>query len=156
MAERRPRRPPGPTGERPGQPVAAAGVRDPGSVRLVRVRGHERRRRCLGPDLPDCARWEKDTEIDTESPNSKFNCSAKFAKFSNKNAINPKNHLKTGTKQSFFPLWTCMWRVFTSIQQPHVKVLHFFLNLVQKTIQLLQNVDEMLNPAQLRMNHPNV
>lgn len=83
LAERRPRRPPGSTGERPGQPVAAAVVRDPGSVRLVRVRRHERRRRGLGADLPDCARWENYIESDIESPNSKF-------RFSIKNAINPK------------------------------------------------------------------
>lgn len=49
-----------------------------------------------------------------------------------------------------------MWRVFTFIQQLHVKVLHSFINLVQETIQLLQNVDEMFNPAQLCVNHPNV
>lgn len=83
VAERRPRRPPGSTGERPGQPVAAAVVREPGSVRLVRVRRHERRRRGLGAGLPDCARWENYIEIDIESPNSKF-------KFSIINAINPK------------------------------------------------------------------
>lgn len=49
-----------------------------------------------------------------------------------------------------------MWRVFTSIQQLHVKVLHFSMNLVQKTIQLLQNVADMFDPAELCMNHSNV
>lgn len=70
LAERRPRRPPGSTGERPGQPVPATVVSEPGSVWLVRVRRHERRRRDLRADLPHCARWAKSshTRISSNSP----------------------------------------------------------------------------------------
>lgn len=57
LAERGSRRPAGPAGARPGQPLAAGDPRHPRSRRLVRVCRHQRGRGDSGTDLPDCPRW---------------------------------------------------------------------------------------------------